>query len=91
MKAHYVTKLVIAQDNSEPVSDALASKVLELMQGFQDAKVLGNQSPVGDNAALRMAIVAIRYFHDFDGCAEAMDMTGTHVDEHDCEVCKYLA
>ena len=91
MKAHYVTKLVIAQDNSEPVSDALASKVLELMQGFQDAKVLGNQSPVGDNAALRMAIVAIRYFHDFDGCAEAMEMSGGSTEDYQCGICKYLA
>ena len=61
------------------------------MTAFQEAKVLGDGSSVNENAALRMALVAIRHLHDFDGCAEAMEMSGGSTEDYQCEVCKYLA
>ena len=91
MKINYVAKFEIVLDNGEVVSGELAEELRGLMTTFQEAKVLGDGSSVSETAALRMALVAIRYFHDFDGCAEAMEMSGGSTEDYQCGICKYLA
>ena len=90
MKINYVAKFEIVLDNGEVVSGELAEELRGLMTAFQEAKVLGDGSSVNETAALRMALVAIRYFHDFDGCAEAMEASGKAPWDQ-CGICKYLA
>ena len=91
MKINYVATFEIVLDNGEAVSGELAEELRGLMTAFQEATVLGDGSSVNENAALRMALVAIRHLHDFDGCAEAMEMSGGSTEDYQCEVCKYLA
>ena len=92
MKINYVAKFEIVLDNGEVVSGELAEELRGLMTAFQEAKVLGEGSSVNETAALRMALVAIRYFHDFDGCAEAgVHRGGGKAPWDQCGICKYLA
>ena len=61
MEIKFVSKLV--NDDGTELLPYETKKITRLMRQFQDACVIGDNSPINDKAALRMAQVVIENYY----------------------------